>query len=293
MNSLSFEQINQIDLVEFLTSIGIDPKKRKGHRYYYCSPLAIHPAHRPTFIVNRHLNRWRETTTKQAGRVADLAVNLYDCTIGELTIHLQAVLPPVPRDNPAASTNHQPVIAVEQVHPIRSSCLQHYLWERRIPLDVARFYCLEAWYTRENKLHHTLAFRNDAGGFELFDKHHHYRVLPSAPTHIRNQSQSIAIFRHVLDLLSFATIFAGPVIKFPDFLILNAPVAFQVVRHILQPYQQKHLFLPNDAAGIAFSSLAATNLKSCRDHRSLYQGYPSLNDWICRIGTGSPPPLYP
>src|SRR5580692_1083728 len=204
MNSLSFEQINQIDLVDFLTSIGIDPKKRKGHRYYYCSPLAIHPAHRPTFIVDRHLNRWRETTTKQAGRLADLAVNLYDCTIGELTTHLQAALPPVPRDNPAASTNPQPVITVEQVQPIRSPYLQRYLWERRIPLHVARLFCLEASYTRQNQLYQTIAFRNDAGGFELFDKYHHYRILPSGPTHINNQSQPIAVFRHILDLLSFA-----------------------------------------------------------------------------------------
>lgn len=293
MEHLSFEQINRIDLVDFLATIGIQPKKRKAHRYYYLSPLAGHPDHRPTFIVNRRQNRWRETTTKQAGSLADLAVRLYDCTIGELTTILRAALPPVPQLRAVKVPDNTPLVTVEQTHPIRSSYLERYLWERRIPLHVARLYCLEAWYSKGKNLYHALAFRSDAGGFELFDRNRHYRVPPCGPTLIRHQSQSIAVFRHVFDLLTYVAVFAGPIHQLPDLLVLNASIPFPAVQEMIAPYRYKHLFLPNDATGIAFSTLAARILPDCHDHRSIYAGYPSLNDWICRIGTSPGPKIPP
>lgn len=291
MEHLSFEQLNRIDLVDFLATIGIQPKKRKAHHYYYLSPLAGHPDHRPTFIVNRHRNRWRETTAKQAGNLADLAVRLYDCTIGELTGILRSAVPPVQQIRAVKGVDNTPLVTIDQTHPIRSSYLERYLWERRIPLHVARLYCLEAWYSRGNNHYHALAFRSDAGGFELFDRNRHYRIPPCGPTHIRNQSQSVAIFRHVFDLLTYVALFAGPIRQLPDLLVLNGPVTFPAVQEIISPYQYKHLFLPNDAAGIAFSTLAVRVLQDCHDHRSLYFGYASLNDWICHIGTATGPKI--
>jgi hypothetical protein len=293
MEHLSLDQVNPIDLVDYLATLGIQPKKRKAHFYYYCSPLPGHPASRPTFIVNRRINRWRETTTRQTGCLADLAINLYNCTIGELTAKLQAALPPVSRNHSGALTTDQPKIIVERTQFIRSAYLQQFLWERRISADVTRQYCMEAWYSRENKLYHAIAFRNDAGGFELFDRYHRYRVPDSAPTVLAHDSQNIAVFRHVLDLLSFATIFPGPGHDYPDFLVLNAPVPFQVIRQIIEPYHTIHLFLPNDDTGIVFSSLATKSLPACQDHRQLYSGYPTLNDWLCRIGTAQSPHHFP
>jgi len=285
MEQLSFSQLNVIDLVDFLATIGIQPKKRKGHHYYYLSPLAGHPVNKPTFIVNRHLNNWRETTSKDAGSLSDLAVRLYNCTIGELTSILRAALPLVPQILTTQDNGEPDPVTVEQTHPIRSGYLERYLWERRIPLHVARHYCLEASYKRRGNLYLALAFPCDTGGFELFDRTHHYRVPPCGPTHIRYQSQSVAIFRHVIDLLTYVTLFAGPIRDLPDLLILNAAVPFPVVQSMIHPYAEKHLFLPNDASGILFSRLAMRELRNCYDQRLLYQGYAGLNDWICHLGT--------
>ncbi len=293
MEQLSLDQINTIDLVDYLATIGIQPKKRKAHNHFYCSPLPGHPASRPTFIVNRRLNRWRETTTRQSGRVADLAINLYDCTIGELTAKLQAALPPVSRNQSETCPSCQPKITIERTHLIRSAHLLQFLWERRISADVTRQYCMEAWYSRENKLYHALAFRNDAGGFELFDRYRQYRVPAAGPTLIAHHSRNVAVFRHVLDMLSFATIFPGPDGDYPDFLVLNAPVPFQAIRQIIEPYRTIHLFLPNDASAGVFSSQATSILPACKDHRPLYHGYPTLNNWIWRIGTAQGPHYSP
>lgn len=289
MEHLSLEELNRVDLVDFLTTIGIQPKKRKANHYYYLSPLAGHPEHRQTFVVNQRLNRWRETTTKQAGGLADLAVRLYDCTIGELTTILRAVVPPVSQTAAIKNINTAPPISIERTHPIRSNYLEHYLWERRIPLDVARLFCLEAWYNRGKNVYAALAFRNDTRGFELFDRTRHYRIPPCGPTHINNHSQSIAVFRQVVDLLTYVTIATGPISQLPDLLVLNAPITFPAIQEVISPYREKHFFLPNDAAGIAFSIQATRTLKNCHDHRSLYQGYATLNHWVCGIGTAPGP----
>jgi hypothetical protein len=291
MEHLSLEQLNHIDLVDFLASTGIQPKKRKAGNYFYLSPLAGHPEHQPTFVVNHRLNSWREITTHESGNFADLVVRLYDCTIGELTTILHAALLPVSHHGSTDGPVKIHPVTVEQTHPIRSNHLERFVWTRRIPLTVARHYCGEALYNCSNNHYHALAFANDEGGFELFDSRRHYRIPPNGPTHIRNQSDTIIIVRHVFDLLSYVTLLSGPVPRLPDFLALNAPLTFPTVRQIIAPYRYKQLILPNDAAGIAFSTLAIQTLHNCCDHRSLYAGYPTLNDWICHIGTSMKPKI--
>jgi hypothetical protein len=291
MEQLSFEVINRIDMVDFLSTIGVEPKRIKAHCFYYISPLAGHPQHRTTFIVNHHLNRWRETTTRQAGTLADLAVRLYDCTIGELTTILRAALPPVLQSAAVAIKSAPPAIAIERTQPIRSTFLENFLWERRIPLDVAREYCVEAWYSHGNKTYAALALPNDAGGFELFDRYRRNRVQPSGPTHIRHGSNSLAVFRHALDLLTYVSFMSVPASRITDLLLLNAPVAFPVVQEMLAGYCEKHLFLPNDAAGILFSTQATRVFPESHDHRSMYAGYLTLSDWICHPGTAISPKI--
>ena len=291
MEHVLLEQLNHIDLVDFLASIGIEPKKRKAGHYFYLSPLAGHPNYRPTFVVNRRLNRWREITTKESGNLADLVVRLYDCTIGELTNILNAALLPVSHPTSTNRPDKVHPVIVEQTYPIRSNQLGRFVWTRRIPLTVARHYCVEARYQHGNNHYHALAFANDDGGFELFESNRHYSVPPCSTTHIRNQADTIVVFRYVFDLLTYVTLFAGPVSGLPDFLVLNTSLAFPAVQQLIAPYRCKHFFLSNDAAGAAFSTLAIHTLHNCYDHRSLYAGYPTLNDWICRIGTSMSPKI--
>jgi len=270
MELFSFEVLNRIDLPDFLSTIGIEPKKRKAHCYCYLSPLAGHPQHRPTFIVNRRLNSRRETNTKQSGSLADLAIRLYNCTIGEVTATLRSTLPPVLHAGTITKAGAPPAMAIERTHPIRSGYLENFVWEHCIPLHVAREYCVEAWYKRGNNVHATLAFRNYSRGFELFDRNHRYRLQPCRPTHIRHGSRSLAVFPHALDLLAYVSLISVPASRMIDLLVLNAPIAFPVVQEILDAYLEQHLFLLNDAAGIHFCKQTIRALQECQDHRSMY-----------------------
>jgi len=285
MEHLSFEQLSQIDIVDFLATIDIHPQKAKGIEFSYFSPLPDHRADQPTFIVDRKRNRWRETTSRQSGTLFDLVVQLYNCTISELREMLRKGHRSVSQHDAADDIDPAGDITILETRPIHSAFLDRYLWSRRIALSVAHFFCLEACYTRAGQAYHALAFRCDSGGYELYTQRHHYRISHNSPTHIIRQSHSIAVFRDVFDLLTFATIFASPVQGLPDFLVLNAPVPFHAVGALIKSYRYKHLFLPNDPAGLAFSNLAIASQEGCHDHRTLYQGYATLNDWVCRIGT--------
>ncbi|MDO6431546.1 hypothetical protein Q4E93_13155 [Flavitalea sp. BT771] len=290
MEHLSFEQLSQIDIVAFLATLDIHPQKEKGFQFSYMSPLPGRRTGQPTFIVDRKRNRWRETSSRQTGTVVDLAVRLYSCTISELRERLLAAHRSVSQLDASDDTVLAEDITIVETRPIHSAFLDRYLWTRRIALPVAHIYCLEACYTRAGQTYQALAFRCDDGGYELYTQRHHYRVPNNSPTHIIRQSHSIAVFRNVFDLLTFATIFTEPAQAFPDFLVLNGPVPFHAVGEQLKPYRYKHLFLPHDPAGIAFTNLAAASQEGIHDHRSLYQGYATLNDWVCRIGTTHFPP---
>lgn len=285
MEQFSLSDLNGIDLVNYLSSIGITPKKRKSYHYYFLSPLAGHPENRPTFIVNRLHNRWRETTTKQSGSLSDLVVRLYDCTIGELTTILRAAIPPVQQliTGPCLDTLTKPTI--DRIRPIQSVYLEQYLWQRRIILDVAHIFCKEAWYYKDEAIYHAIALPNDAGGFELFDPNRTIRIPPHGPTLIRLRGQQIAVFRDVFDTLTYISICSIPIPKLPDLLILNGPIPFEAIVSTISPYKTQQLFLPNDAFGIAFSTQAAKSLLRIQDYRNIYQGYRTLNGWNCHIGS--------
>jgi hypothetical protein len=333
MEHLSFDQFNQADIVDFLASIGVQPIKRSGYRYYYPSPLSPHA----TLTVNRKQNRWRDSASGQTGNLTDLAVHLYDCTISELTTRLSAALPVThpPTTHPSIPPEN---IRIDDIHPIRSLYLDQYLWQQRISPHVAHHYCREAWYIHEHRTFNALAFHNNAGGVELFNRHHHYRTGPCGPTlitrhspslapcnpdpisgysssiapcspdliprhypsvtpcnssPITRHSSSVAIFRDLFDCLSFATILHGSAQPLPDFLVLNAHIPFPAIHQQLQPYRHLHLFLPNDDAGKAFVRLARRSFPDCQDNSPLYAHYPTLHAWTCCIGTAATPAKSP
>lgn len=50
---------------------------------------------------------------------------------------------------------------------IQDKRLEQYLCDRCIPIDLARIYLKEIWYRVDTKKFSSLAFKNDAGGFEV------------------------------------------------------------------------------------------------------------------------------
>ncbi|HMH35256.1 MAG TPA: CHC2 zinc finger domain-containing protein [Puia sp.] len=79
-------ELNNLDIVDYLASIGHFPRKIKGHNYWYLSPLRTEKT--PSFKVNRNLNRWKDFGTGEGSSLVDFGIRYFNCTIKELLITL-------------------------------------------------------------------------------------------------------------------------------------------------------------------------------------------------------------
>jgi hypothetical protein len=291
MTQLSFDDINKIDIVDFLASIGIHPKKNSGQNYWYLSPLPDRNEKTPSFKVNRKLNRWWDFGTGEGSTLIDFGIRYYNCTIRELNEKLTTPSSNVPRQYPMPDIAAEQTIQILHTYPIRSFYLLRYLWERHIPVEVAQQYCVEVQYTFGPKPYYAIGFRCDAGGYELRNKYHKYSTRSKGPTLISHNAKDLAIFEGFFDLLTFVSYINTPTADLPDLLVLNSLSFFDSSLPVMETYQHKHLFLDNDPTGDVFTQKALGKGSGFLDQRSLYKGYNDLNQWVCNFGKAIIPPL--
>jgi hypothetical protein len=291
MAYLTLEEINRLDIVDFLASLGHQPKKISGRSYWYVSMLPNRFESKPSFKVNRSKNKWIDFGyDAREHSLVDLGVLLFNCTIRELVIRLSgpgASLPPVSQPMLTADTNQTPKLEVSRTYALRSEYLLRYLWERRIPILVARKFCREAEYTFDHQtFYYAIAFPSDAGGYNLRNKYHKYS--PKSPTYFCNGSKNIAVFEGFFDMMTFVGLLNCPDHQLPDLLVLNGTGFFHAFVWLMDTYDTKHIFLDNDPTGDALTQSALARKNGYLDHRPLYQGYRDLNLWACQVGTALP-----
>jgi hypothetical protein len=299
MAYLTLEEINRLDIVTFLASLGYEPKKITTRSCWYLSMLPGRFESTPSFKVNRDKNRWIDFGyDMREHSLVDLGILLLNCTIRELVIRLSGpVTIPQPVSHPASlpvSTEDRK-LKIARTYPIRSEYLYRYLWERRIPIHVARKYCVEAQYTFDQKtFYYAIAFPSDAGGYNLRSKFHKYSSSPKSPTYICNGSKAIAVFEGFFNMMTLVSLLNCPDHELPDLLVLNGAGFFTAFKWLMDAYETKHLFLDNDPTGDTSTQAALSRNCGYIDHRRLYQGYQDLNLWACRVGTATTlPPLDP
>jgi hypothetical protein len=293
MAYLTLEEINRLDIVDFLSSIGHQPKKIAGRSFWYLSMLPNRFESKPSFKVNRGKNKWIDFGyDAREHSLVDLGVLLFNCTIRELVIQLSgpgASLPPVSRPALPADTDEMRKLVVTKTYAIHSEYLIRYLWERRIPTLVARKFCREAQYTFDHKtFYYAIAFPSDAGGYNLRNKNHKYSSSPKSPTYFCNGSKDIAVFEGFFDMMTLVSLLNRPDHELPDLLVLNGTGFFHAFMWLMDTYDTKHLFLDNDPTGDTLTQSALARKCGYVDHRPLYQGYRDLNLWACQVGTAFP-----
>src|SRR5450432_4096610 len=83
-NFISCAEINRIDLVDYLASLGYTPTKISGSNYWYLSPLPGRHEKTASFKVNRKKNSWYDFGIGQGGSLIDFCILHDRCTIREL-----------------------------------------------------------------------------------------------------------------------------------------------------------------------------------------------------------------
>lgn len=185
----------------------------------------------------------------------------------------------------------QPVAELIEVLPLRSFWLTYWLWQHRIPENVARTYCREVHYKTGEKEFAAIGFPNDAGGWLIRNRYHQSSIGPAGPAHLAHGSQRLAVFTDFVDLLTLVRLLASSNNPLPDLLLLAPSDGVGQLRAIENIYSSVHLWLANDGPGNRLTEAVLRHRRLCHghhppflDHRRLYAGYKNLNDWACHFG---------
>ncbi|MDQ2720431.1 MAG: CHC2 zinc finger domain-containing protein [Bacteroidota bacterium] len=78
---MNCDEANQIDLANYLSSLGYEPAKIKGNDYWYLSPLRQEKE--ASFKVNKNKNVWYDHGLAKGGNVIDFVTEYYRCNVSE------------------------------------------------------------------------------------------------------------------------------------------------------------------------------------------------------------------
>lgn len=281
MLKLSCKEARQLDLVEYLASLGHHPQKISNQDYWYSSPLRTERT--PSFKVNRRLNSWYDHGIGKGGNLIDFGVLYFSCSVSDLLhrLTLQAA-PDFSFHSPTVSADEkkEDKIVLLTTRQLNSSALLDYIQKRRIPLEVARHFCEEVDFLLYGKKYTVIGFRNDAGGYELRSEHFKGSSSPKDVTFINNHTEHVSIFEGFFSFLSFFAAVDRAILP-SNCLVLNSLSFFERSRLLMEQHQQIQLFLDRDAAGAANTQLALRwNNSLYVDRSNFYKEHKDLNDWL-------------
>ncbi len=106
MKELICAEAKQIDLVDYLASLGYQPQKVRNQDYWYLSPLRDEKT--ASFKVDRRLNVWYDHGTGKGGDLIDFGTLYFNCSISDLLSRLSEQRPGL------SFSFHLPTISPEQ-----------------------------------------------------------------------------------------------------------------------------------------------------------------------------------
>lgn len=291
MKKLSCAEARQIDLVDWLASLGHDPKKIRKQDYWYCSPFRDEKT--PSFKVNRNRNIWFDFGDGKGGDIVDFGVRYFNCSVGELlqklsykqTLNL-SFHPPLAGEK---KDDAKGKILILDEYPLSSKALLQYLQKRCIAVEIAERFCKEIDFLLYGKKYTAIGFQNNAGGYELRSENFKGSSSPKDITFVDHMQQKVAVFEGFFNYLSFQTITLNKskeLTILPDsqanFLILNSLSFFEKSREKMESHQQIHLFLDRDKAGLKGTQHALQWSGKYIDQSTRYKLFKDLNEYLIK-----------
>ncbi len=284
---LTLDEIRELDIVDYLASIGFQPAKpsRNGVDYYYLSPLRNEDD--ASFHVNRTKNKWFDHGDGKGGNLIDFGLLFFKCNLAELKEKFNgnfSIQHPRQQyfDSAMPSTEPDNKIIIKDDRPLWSYPLKNYLHERMIPVSVAEQFCREVSYEIEGRSYYAIGFKNDAGGYELRNKIVKQSSAPKDITTINNGAEKVQVFEGFLDFLTYKATQPKNLAGNSDFVILNSASFFERARPFMEQHKAIGLWLDNDTTGKAYTKYALSLSERYRDESSIYSKYKDLNDWLTK-----------
>lgn len=282
----SCNDAKNLDMVNYLSSIGFQPEKVIHDDYWYLSPLREEKT--ASFKVNRKKNLWYDFGTGEGGTIIDFGIRFHHCTISEFLDKLKdsfSFHQPGYSHQTLAAGQKKKTLEVIAAGSITNPALCRYLNDRNISLELANKYCKEVHYSFNNKPYFAVGFPNNSGGYELRNSCFKGCIAPKDVTIFRRENaKEIAVFEGFFSFLSYLVFKETNPSLLPnlqaDFLILDSLSLFKKSRDIMEKHEHIHLFLDLDKAGSKATMMALNWDKRYCDKRSFYQGYKDFNDML-------------
>lgn len=281
---MNCQQVNQIDLVDLLVSIGYTPDKIRASDYWFKSPFRSEK--NASFKVNRVRNHWYDHGEGIGGTVADFAMRYYKCDLStalkEISSRNISALNNV-FVTPVNSDLDMPnkLVVIGAISPIRNQSLLDYMSFRNIDPGIASKFCQEIVYENDSKKFRAIGFKNNAGGFELRSQYFKGSTSPKYVSWFNNRATTIAVFEGFFDFLTWQTMNNSRAQKQTNFLILNSLSFFTRSLLLQEKHERIHLYLDNDNAGRKCAQeIIKRNPGKVVDESRLYRDFKDLNDWF-------------
>lgn len=279
--ALTFSDAKKIPIVDYLSSIGIEPAKIRGNNFWYNSPLR--GEREPSFKVNNRLNLWYDHGSGEGGTLIDLGARLNTCTASEFVNQLSESNPSAStfslhRNKPKEPENKLTILSVEH---LRSKELIDYLRTRGIDEDLASQYCKQVSFEIANKNYVAVGFENKSGGYELRNNWFKGSSTPKDISFIDSDSNKLYVVEGFMDFLSIEQLKSRtPAFGTDaDFLILNSLSFMQRSQELLKSHET-FLFLDNDAAGNTAKKNLHSNHIPFIDCSGFYSKYKDVNEYL-------------
>lgn len=283
---MNIRQAKDLDMVDYLSSLGFEPQRISGKSYWYNSPLRDEKT--PSFKINRAMNRWYDFSEGKGGNLVDFGVAYHKCSTAEFLEKLSG--PAIERrqeqhSRPTQLNETDDTIKIKHIKPIESFPLIKYLRDRRIPQKIAEQHLQEVTYSLYGKNYYALGFKNDQGGYELRNQYVKASSSPKASTFINQGANNLVVFEGFFDFLSYKSINHPEALNSTNFLILNSASFFEKQLPTMQQHGSVRLFLDNDKTGTKLTTTAlALDPQKFSDERKLYQHYNDLNAFCQHLG---------
>ena len=280
---MNCEQANQIDLVDYLFSIGLQQKKISQENYWYLSPL--HEERTASFKVNKTKNIWYDHGIGKGGKLVDFLCLYLNCPIHEVLQRLSnnsiTVKLSIHQQKTPDSLNQLDEGAIQILsikNPITNLELNKYLIQRNIAVNVANKFCKEIWYKSRENIFCAIGFKNNSGGYELRSPSFKGAVSPKYVSWLDNKANSISVFEGFFDFLSYRSMES---IQKPltNILVINSLSFFTRSLLLMERHERIHLYLDNDKAGKECLEQGMQRTSKVIDESSLYKGFKDLNEW--------------
>lgn len=270
---MTCKQARELDMVDFLSQLGMQPVKPKGNNLWYYSPFR--PEGKPSFKINRRLNRWYDFGEGTGGNLIDLAVRLKNCSVREFLQMLQDGTFTIQLHSTIGLSENTNTISFLSQTELTSPALLGYLASRKLPQELAARYCSEVHYQIDGHNYYAVGFANRSGGYELRSEYFKGSISPKDFTLLQSGNENLSVFEGFMDFLSYLVLYpnAGPT----DFLVLNSLSFFDRALDVMLTYPQIDLYLDNDHSGDKATAKAKSIHDRFIDRRDMYYRSEDLN----------------